>query len=238
MPQHRPFVAVHKYLRWSTKSTRVSRVCSGSAWGTIESFQGFFTLIGEKLASQIEFACSDMWQPYLRVIREKCSQALHILDRFHIVAKMNEALDDVRAAESRKMAQEGNAALLKKSRWRVLKRKKKLTPQQKFRSANRSCLPAQRRLPAVLGIQFAHLEACSWLSGATKPALRIEPMKKITRMLRVHRELLLSRSFQKYASVFRTAYLIFAEGASSLASNWFKSCRLNFHSKGLAVDSQ
>ena len=44
-----------------------------------------------------------MWKPYLRVIREKCAQALHILDRFHIVAKMNQALDDVRAAEARKM---------------------------------------------------------------------------------------------------------------------------------------
>jgi transposase len=31
-----------------------------------------------------------MWrQPYLDVIRQRCSQALHILDRFHIVAKMN-----------------------------------------------------------------------------------------------------------------------------------------------------
>ena len=56
---------------------------------TIESFQGFFTCIGDELASKIVFICSDMWQPYLKVIREKCSQALHILDRFHIVAKMN-----------------------------------------------------------------------------------------------------------------------------------------------------
>jgi transposase len=59
---------------------------------TMESFQGFFTVIGEQLAAQIEFVCSDMWQPYLDVIRQKCSQALHILDRFHIVAKMNKAL--------------------------------------------------------------------------------------------------------------------------------------------------
>ena len=27
---------------------------------TIESFQGFFTVIGEQLAAQIEFVCSDM----------------------------------------------------------------------------------------------------------------------------------------------------------------------------------
>ena len=36
---------------------------------TIESFQSFFTLIGDELASKILFVCSDMWQPYLKVIR-------------------------------------------------------------------------------------------------------------------------------------------------------------------------
>ncbi len=55
------------------------------------------------MASKIVFVCSDMWEPYLKVIREKCSDALHILDRFHIVAKMNKALDEVRAGESRRM---------------------------------------------------------------------------------------------------------------------------------------
>jgi transposase len=41
-----------------------------------------------------------MWEPYLKVIQEKCSEALHILDRFHIVAKTNKALDEVRAGKS------------------------------------------------------------------------------------------------------------------------------------------
>jgi transposase len=68
---------------------------------------GLLHVIGEQLAAQIEFL-SDMWQPYLDVIRQKCSQAAHILDRFRIVAKTNKALDEVRAAESRKMAQEGH----------------------------------------------------------------------------------------------------------------------------------
>jgi transposase len=48
-----------------------------------------------------------MWEPYLKLIREKCSEALHILDRFHIVAKMNKALDEVRADEARRMKSEG-----------------------------------------------------------------------------------------------------------------------------------
>jgi hypothetical protein len=40
----------------------------------------------------------------LKVIRDKCSEVLHILDRFHIVTKMSKALDEVRAGESRRIA--------------------------------------------------------------------------------------------------------------------------------------
>jgi transposase len=81
-----------------------SSACFGWAARTIESFRGFFTVIGDELASKIEFVCSDMWEPYLTVIREKCSEALYILDRFHIVAKMNKALNEIRAGKSRCIA--------------------------------------------------------------------------------------------------------------------------------------
>src|SRR6516162_733091 len=52
---------------------------------------------------------------------------------FHIVAKMNEALDDVRAAEARRLVQDGYEPVLKKTRWCVLKRKSNLTNLQRFR---------------------------------------------------------------------------------------------------------
>jgi transposase len=103
----------HKYLTLVYQiDANLTRLLWVGKERTVETFEGFFALIGQQRASQIEFVCSDMWRPYLRVIREKCSQALHILDRFHLVAKMNKALDDVRAAESRKMAQEGHEPLL------------------------------------------------------------------------------------------------------------------------------
>ena len=88
---------------------------------TIESFQGFFTAMGQDVICMIVFICSDMWEPYLKLIREKCS-ALHILDRFHIVAKMNKALDEVRSEETRRMKREGCDPVLKKSRRLLLKR--------------------------------------------------------------------------------------------------------------------
>jgi transposase len=168
---------------------------------TVETFEGFFTLIGKEWAAQIEFVCSDMWKPYLRVIREKCSQALHILDRFHIVAKMNEALDDVRAAESRQMAREGHEPLLKKSRWCILKRKKNLTPQQRFRL--RDLLRYNLRTVRAYLLkedfqQFWEYNSPAWagkfLDEWCRQTMRsrIEPLKKIAKMLRVHRDLILN----------------------------------------------
>jgi transposase len=89
---------------------------------TMKSFEGFFTLIGQDLAGKVEFVCSDMWRPYLEMIARHCPQALNILDRFHMVAKLNKALDEVRAGEARRMVCEGYEPVLKKERWCLLKR--------------------------------------------------------------------------------------------------------------------
>jgi transposase len=46
-----------------------------------------------------------MWKPYLKIIAQKASQAIHILDRFHIAQHMNKAIDKVRALEARELRQ-------------------------------------------------------------------------------------------------------------------------------------
>jgi len=168
---------------------------------TIESFEGFFTMLGAELAAQIEFVCSDMWKPYLHVIRERCSQALHILDRFHIVAKMNDALDDVRAAEARRMTEAGHEPVLKKTRWFLLKRKENLTSPQRFRL--RDLLSHNLRTVRAYLLkedfqQFWEYSSPTWAGNFLDfwcrevMRSRIEPMKKVARMLRTHRELLLN----------------------------------------------
>jgi transposase len=168
---------------------------------TVETFQRFFAMLGTELSSNIQFVCSDMWKPYLHVVREKCSQALHILDRFHIVAKMNEALDDVRAAESRKMAQDGHEPLLKKSRWCILKRKANLTSQQKFRLRDLLRYNLQTVRAYLLKEDFQRFwdyNSPTWAGRyldfwcQQTMRSRIEPMKKIAKTLRAHRELSLN----------------------------------------------
>jgi transposase len=168
---------------------------------TVESFQGFFTVIGDELASKITFVCSDMWEPYLKVIRQKCSEGLHILDRFHIVAKMNKALDEVRAGESRRMAREGYAPVLKKSRWLLLKRNENLKTEQRFRL--RDLLRYNLKTVRAYLLKEAFQQLWDYNSPAWAGKFldqwcrqvmrsRIEPMKQIARSMRRHRELILN----------------------------------------------
>jgi transposase len=142
-----------------------------------------------------------MWKPYLRVVSENCSHALHILDRFHIVAKMNEALDDVRAAEARKMKQDGYEPLLHKSRWCILKRKANLNPQQRFRLRDllrynlqtvRAYLLKEdfQRFWNYTSPRWAGMYLDFWCQQVMRS--RIQPMKKFATTLRAHRELLLN----------------------------------------------
>ena len=97
------------------------------------SFEKFFTLIGKERAEKIEFVCSDMWKPYLTLIEKHCTNALNILDRFHVVAKLNKALDEVRASEAKKMVQDGYEPVLKKSRGCLLKKPENLTGHQRVK---------------------------------------------------------------------------------------------------------
>ena len=192
----------HKYLTLVYQiDLGVTRLLWVGRERTIESFQGFFTVIGDELASKIVFVCSDMWEPYLKVIREKCSEALHILDRFHIVAKMNKALDEVRGGESRRMAREGFVPVLKKSRWLLLKRQENLKTEQRFRLRDLLRYNLKTIRAYLLKEAFQQLwdyNSPTWagkfLDEWCRQVMRsrIDPMKKIARSLRQHRELILN----------------------------------------------
>ena len=192
----------HKYLTLVYQiDIGITRLLWVGQERTIESFQQFFTMIGEQIASKIVFVCSDMWEPYLKVVRQKCSQALHILDRFHIVAKMNQALDEVRAEESRRMKREGQSPVLRKSRWLLLKRPNNLIGEQRFRLRDLLRYNLKTVRAYLLKEVFQQLwdyNSPTWagkfLDAWCQQVMRsrIEPMKKIARSLRQHRELILN----------------------------------------------
>jgi transposase len=192
----------HQYL---TLVYQIEAQCTRLLWvgkeRTTESFQGFFTQIGEELAASIEFICSDMWKPYLQLIEQHCPRALNILDRFHIVAKMNKAIDEVRAGEARRLVRDGYEPVLKKSRWCLLKRKENLTDPQRIRLRDllRYNLKSVRAYLLKEDFQqFWDYTSPAWagkfLDQWCRQVMRsrIEPMKKFARTVRKHRELLLN----------------------------------------------
>src|SRR5215472_5910571 len=59
------------------------------------------TALGPEVVQGLRFVCSDMWKPYLGVIAEHASQALHVLDRFHITMHAKDVEAEVAELKAR-----------------------------------------------------------------------------------------------------------------------------------------
>jgi len=137
----------------------------------------------------------------LQVIAREAGQAIHVLDRFHIMAHMNKAIDEVRAAEAKRLKRDGYDPVLKHSRWCLLKRRENLTEQQTVKLAEilKYNLQTVRAYLHREDFQrFWEYQSPFWAGRFLKEwcqrvmRSRIEPMKKVARMLRRHEDLLLN----------------------------------------------
>lgn len=198
-------IAIGRGHRFLTLVYQIEADCVRLLWvgkdRTTLSFEKFFTLIGKELAGKIEFVCSDMWRPYLDLIAKHCARALNILDRFHVVAKLNKALDEVRAGEARRMLREGYEPVLKKKRWCLLKRPENLTDNQRMSLRELLGYNLKSVRAYLLKEEFQQFWDYSspawaakfldaWCTRAMRS--RIEPVKKFARTVRAHRQLLLN----------------------------------------------
>jgi len=192
----------HRYL---TLVYQIEDGCKRLLWigkdRTAKSFLGFFRLLGAERAKALRFVCSDLWKAYLKVIAKKADQAIHVLDRYHIMAKMNKAIDQVRAEEVKRLKREGKEPVLKHARWCVLKRPENLTEPQATKLAELLKCNLRTMRARLLREEFqrfwdykspywAGRFLREWCTQAMRSQL--EPMKKVARMLRAHEELLLN----------------------------------------------
>lgn len=90
----------------------------------------FFDVLQPEQRAELKFVVSDMWQNCLEVVRERAGEAVHILDRFHVMKKLNESLDQVRRDETRRLKANGYKPVLKKTRWCLQKRPQNLSKRQ------------------------------------------------------------------------------------------------------------
>ena len=191
----------HKYL---TLVYQISKGCVRLLWvgkeRTEASFHQFFDMLGDK-SLEVQYVCSDMWKPYLNVIKERIGHAVHILDRFHIVARLNKALDEIRAGEHRKMQELGLEPLLTKTRWLLLKKRENLTKRQDFRLKTLVHYNLKSVRGYLLKEDFQQLWdyvstfwAGRFIDQWTRRVMRsrLEPLKKEAKTIRRHKDLILN----------------------------------------------
>jgi transposase len=192
----------HKYL---TVVYQINEGCKRLIWVGLDrsakTLMRFFRSFGPQRTANLQFICSDMWKPYLNVIAYKAKHALNVLDRFHIVAKINKAIDEVRSKESKQLINDGYEPVLKHSRWCFLKRPENLSEMQdlKLRDLLRYNLKSIKayllkqdfdRFWNYLSPYWAEWFLDRWCFKVMRS--RIEPLKAVARSLRKHKQLIMN----------------------------------------------
>lgn len=168
---------------------------------TVKSLLRFFRELGQVRCQAVEYVCSDMWKPYLKVIRKKVPQALHILDRFHIVVLLNKAVDEVRRQETQRLKRDGYEDVLTHSRYCFLKNESNLTDRQAMKldellqydlKSVRAYLLKEsfqafwQYTSPYWAEQFLQL----WCARAMRS--KLEPVKKFVKTVRRHQSLMMN----------------------------------------------
>ncbi|MEI6186745.1 MAG: ISL3 family transposase [Dehalococcoidia bacterium] len=168
---------------------------------TMRQFFAFMESRSPGFSARIRVVCSDMWRAYLKTIRVLIPQAVHVLDRFHIMQHFSKALDKIRAEEARRLRAEGQHPLIKNTRWCLLKRPENLSSPQRARLGDLLRLNLRITRAYLLKEQFqlfwqykSPFWAGRFLDTWCRRTMRsrLKPMKSIALMLRSHRELILN----------------------------------------------
>jgi len=165
------------------------------------SLQEWLDDFGTVRCAAITVVCSDMWPQYLRVIKRMLPHALNILDRFHIVKKLNEAVDETRRQEVKRLHDQGYDPILNKSRYCFLKRPENLTMGQRIRLNDLLAFELKSVRAYFLKEAFdvfwkytsprhARKYLKNWCNRTMRS--RIDPLKKFVKTLRKHEELLMN----------------------------------------------
>ncbi len=184
----------HKYATIVYDIDRSCVVWVGKGKGR-ETIDKFFTeMLSDYQKRKIKWATCDMSQAYIGAIEEHCPNVKLVLDRFHIVKTLNEAVDEIRKQQWRKASVDERKAL-KGLRWLLFKHSSNRSKQEsrilnQLRKANRRIHRAW-----VLKDEFeqfwdykAPWAAERFLKRWTTTALksRLEPIRDFVKTIRKH----------------------------------------------------
>lgn len=85
-----------------------------------EALDIFFELLGSEACKDIEVVATDQHDAYALSVKEHCPNAVVVWDRFHLVQKFNEALNEERKSELARIDPEGEMGDLMNGKYRYI----------------------------------------------------------------------------------------------------------------------
>jgi transposase len=161
-----------------------------------ETVSGFFDELGPERSKKLKVVSMDMCAPYIAEVSERAPNAQICFDPFHVVKLANEAVHDLRRTEARERKGTSEAAVLKGSRWALLKAPESLRPEERVRIADVAALNRRVYRGYLLKEELRALYSCgprvaprhldAWLSWARRSKLK--PFVKLARTVRKYRD--------------------------------------------------
>ena len=90
-----------------------------------KTLKKFFNQLSTGQRKRIEAVVMDMWDPFIKAVRDKLPHAKIVFDLFHVVANFNRVIDKVRNSEYRK-ASKTDKAVYKGAKYLLLKNRRNL----------------------------------------------------------------------------------------------------------------
>jgi transposase len=166
------------------------------------SLDAFYEELGEEGCAQLDTAVMDMWAPYIASTREHVPGAERkiVFDKFHVAKHLGDAVDQVRRQENRELRAEGDERLVKtKYLWLWNPDRMSREQWQAFAPLRSSRLRVARawaiKEAAMLLWGYAKRGWAErmwkrWYGWAIRS--RLEPVKRVARMIQTHWEGLLN----------------------------------------------
>jgi len=88
-----------------------------------KTLKRFFNQLSSGQRKKIEAVAMDMWDPFIKAVKDKLPHAKIVFDLFHVVANFNRVIDKVRNSEYRK-ASKDDKAVFKGAKYLLLKNRK------------------------------------------------------------------------------------------------------------------
>jgi len=165
---------------------------------TQESLDGFWETLPPEHVASIEAIAMDMWEPYIRSTEAHVPDARSkiVFDKYHVAQHLNEAVDKVRRQENRELTAEGkdwlkgtkydwlrNPDNFGRSQWRQFTelRESALRTARAWALKEAAMCLFDLRSAGVVEKNFH-----AWYAWAVRS--RLEPIKRVARMVRNHWE--------------------------------------------------